>query len=92
MPKLAPFQISAELKKLSGWSLVEGRLYKEFRFDTFPTAVVFVNNLVDPAEELDHHPDIAIKYNRVQVSMITHAVGGITEKDFALAKRIDELT
>ncbi|MBI4412179.1 MAG: 4a-hydroxytetrahydrobiopterin dehydratase [Deltaproteobacteria bacterium] len=91
MPKLSLHQIGLELKKIPGWSLMQGRLVKEFRFNSFPTAVIFINNMVDPVEELDLHPEITVKYNRVTVTIFNHPAGGLTEKDFELAKRIDEL-
>jgi 4a-hydroxytetrahydrobiopterin dehydratase len=51
----------------------------------------FVNKLVEPAEAAGHHPDIAISYNKVTISLTTHDAGGLTEKDFAMAKQISSL-
>ena len=77
MPRLSPPQISAELKKITGWGLAEGRLVKEFRFDSFPTAVIFVNNLVDPVEELavvlmSHVPGELRRRYRIITNMLTY--------------------
>lgn len=91
MKKLEPEEIKEELQKLNEWKLIDGRISKEFRFDNFPNAVLFLNKLVDPVEELCHYPEIIIRYNRVRVTLITHTAGAITEQDCLLARRIDEL-
>jgi len=91
LPKLPQNIIDQKLRNLNGWNQVEGRISKKYVFDNFPTAVLFVNKLVDPAEEMNHHPDIQINYNRVTVTLVTHDAGGLTDKDFILAKRINEL-
>lgn len=91
MPLIKPNQIRHKLQELKGWALVDGKLYKEFTFDNFPMAVLFVNNLVDPVEELDDHPEVVITYNRVKIFIYNNVAGGITDRDFELAKRIDEL-
>lgn len=89
--KLSPNKISLELQRLEGWKLTGGEIVKEFKFANFPTAVLFVNKLVDPAEEISLHPSVTINYNRVTISIFNHMAGGITDKDFILARRIDEL-
>ena len=61
------------------------------RFRDFIEAVEFVNRLVDPAEAAGHHPDLAISYNRVTIALTTHDAGGLTEKDFNLAKIISQI-
>jgi len=60
-----------------------------FTFENFVEAMVFVNKVADASEELDHHPDIMISYNKVQISVYTHSEGGITKLDFALATAIN---
>ena len=61
------------------------------RLADFRAAVAFVNALADAAEEANHHPDILVRYNTVDLTLSTHSAGGLTEKDFALAARINEL-
>ena len=74
-----------------GWSEIEGALEREFRFDGFLQALAFVNRVAELAEAADHHPDIAIHYNRVTLRWWTHTTGGITERDRELASRTGEL-
>ncbi|MBX7149171.1 4a-hydroxytetrahydrobiopterin dehydratase [bacterium] len=91
MANLPENTVRLELKNIPGWEIKNGRLYKEYIFSNFPTAIVFVNRLVNPAEDLDHHPGISINYNRVQLELYTHTTGGITKKDLELARLIDQL-
>ena len=74
---------------LPGWERDGDEIEKRFRFDDFTASMAFVNRVADLAEAADHHPDIAIKYNRVKLTLSTHSEGGVTEKDFALAAQID---
>lgn len=88
---LAESEIQNRLSQLSGWEL-DGKTIKSVRtFGGFPEAVAFVNKLIDPAEAAGHHPDLAISYNKVTVSLSTHDAGGLTEKDFAMAATISSL-
>ena len=66
-------------------------LVKEFVFPTFQDAINFVNTVAKIADEADHHPDILISYNKVKISLITHDLGEISEKDYSLAKEIESL-
>lgn len=92
MPELlGEEEIKQKAEELSEWT-VEGkqlRCVKEFK--DFIEAVGFVNKLVEPAEAAGHHPDLEISYNKVTINMTTHDAGGLTEKDFALAKEISGL-
>lgn len=74
-----------------GWDVVGNAIRKEYRFETFPTAIAFVNRLADAAEAANHHPDLDIRYNRVVVTLSTHSEGGVTEKDLALAAEAERL-
>jgi 4a-hydroxytetrahydrobiopterin dehydratase len=74
-----------------GWVEVDGALEREFRFDDFPGALAFVNRVGELAEASDHHPDIAIHWNRVTLRWWTHARNAITERDHELAERTNEL-
>lgn len=77
----------------SGWKISEeSRLWKDFKFKNFKSAISFVNKVADLAESEEHHPDILIHdYKRVKIKLWTHAIGGLHENDFILAAKIDEL-
>jgi 4a-hydroxytetrahydrobiopterin dehydratase len=83
--------IEAGLDKLEGWSREGDSIRREFKFDDFQGSVDFVNRIAPPAEEMNHHPDIAISWNKVELTLSTHSEGGLTESDFELAKRISSL-
>jgi len=89
MAVLENHEVERRLDSLSGWKRHEDDIRKAYRFADFKAAMAFVNRVAEAAEAADHHPDIEIKYNRVMMSLSTHSEGGITEKDFALAVRID---
>jgi 4a-hydroxytetrahydrobiopterin dehydratase len=91
MAVLSDDQINSRLGKLEGWSRDGDALARTFSFDDFVGSVDFVNRITPPAEEMNHHPDLAISWNKVTVSLSTHSQGGITENDFELAARIDDL-
>jgi len=91
MPTLSKHEIRSRLQTMRGWDLDDGELEKGFSFDGFGGAMAFVNRVAGLAEAADHHPDISIKYNRVKLTLSTHSEGGVTDKDFALAARIDEV-
>lgn len=84
-------EVQQRLTDLKGWQVSDGQLTKTFQFDTFVTALSFVNRVGELAERSGHHPDIDIRYNRVRLSLSTHDAGGITGKDFDLAGRADTL-
>ena len=89
MAILTPEEITARLGHLDGWSLDGNAIKKQFTFQDFPEAVLFVSALVPGAEEADHHPDIEIHYKRVILSYSTHDEGGLTQKDFDGAAMAD---
>ena len=91
MALLTPQQISERLKSVDGWSVVGKTIRKEYTFQDFPEAVLFVSALVPGAEDADHHPDIEIHYKRVILTYSTHSEGGVTEKDFTGAALADEV-
>ena len=84
-------EIKAACGELGGWEadLEAPSIGREYQFPTFPAAVRFVDFVAELAEAADHHPDIDIRYNRVRLSLSTHSAGGVTDKDFALARVID---
>ncbi|MGH3081229.1 MAG: 4a-hydroxytetrahydrobiopterin dehydratase [Gaiellaceae bacterium] len=75
----------------SGWIEVDGALEREFAFADFAEALAFVNRVGAVAEEADHHPDVAIHWNRVKLRWWTHVTGSITDRDRELAARTNEL-
>ena len=91
-PKLTDDEIRDELSRLSGWSRDISWIEKKYEFKNFLRAMLFVNAVAYVAESLNHHPDIFIHYQTVTVRTWTHATGGLTEYDFALAAKIDALT
>ena len=76
-----------------GWSLEENatRLHRLFEFEDFRAAIGFVNRVADLAESEGHHPDITIHWNKVDLVLWTHKIGGLQENDFILAAKIDRL-
>lgn len=75
-----------------GWEIIDGHhLYKEFRFDRFKQAMAFVDQVATIAERENHHPDIHISYNRVKLLIWTHKIDGLTESDFILAAKFNEV-
>jgi 4a-hydroxytetrahydrobiopterin dehydratase len=75
------------------WQLMEEehRLRRRFRFPSFKAAIAFVNQVAELAESQGHHPDITIVYRNVTLDLTTHAIGGLSENDFIMAAKIDEL-
>ena len=91
MKTYTPAQVSAALQNMSGWEYDSSAIAKEFKFDNFMRGIAFVNRIAAAAETDNHHPDIDIRYSTIRVSLSTHDAGGITDKDFALARTIDGL-
>ncbi len=86
---LTPEQVQEYAAQLPpGWQIDGQALKCDRRFPDFIAAMNFVNKLIEPSESTGHHPDIYISYNRVNITLTTHDAGGLTEKDFALAKVI----
>lgn len=84
-------QVSANLRKAPGWKLQGKRISRTFIFEDFMQVIRFVNRLAKTAEAMNHHPDMWIKYNRIRLSLTTHDEGGLTSKDFRLAKKINRI-
>ncbi len=81
--------IDGWLRERSGWTGDEDALGREFRFPTFPAAIAFVNRVAELAELANHHPDIDVRYDRVRLRLSSHDADGVTERDLALAEKID---
>jgi len=94
-PTLPPAEIDRLLQQLSGWSVVEpdGHLVltKTFRFKGFMPGVDLINRIAPIAEAEGHHPDLHLSYGSLKVELWTHAAGGLTENDFVLAAKIDQI-
>jgi 4a-hydroxytetrahydrobiopterin dehydratase len=91
MTALNSQEVEQRLSQISGWQVAEGELVKIFSFKDFSAALAFVNRVGEAAEAAGHHPDIDIRYNRVRLALVTHDAGGITPKDFDLARQADHL-
>jgi 4a-hydroxytetrahydrobiopterin dehydratase len=91
MPLLQDHEIEERLGALDGWERSGDAITKTFERGDFVGSVEFVKSLVAPAEEMGHHPDLEISWDKVKVTITTHAEGGLTGNDFELAKRIDAL-
>jgi 4a-hydroxytetrahydrobiopterin dehydratase len=92
MSVLSDEDVQARLGGLGdGWEKYGNSLRREFKFDDFTGAVEFVNRLTPVANEMNHHPDVFLSWGLARVSLISHSEHGITEKDFELAKKLDEL-
>jgi 4a-hydroxytetrahydrobiopterin dehydratase len=89
--KLPEAVLADEVAKLSGWSIVNGKLNKTFRFGNFVEAFGFMTKVAIVAEKMDHHPELFNVYNRVVIDLTTHDAGGISHLDIELAKKINSL-
>jgi 4a-hydroxytetrahydrobiopterin dehydratase len=84
-------EIESRLGGLEGWQREGDAIVKTFDRGAFVGSVEFVNAMVEPAEAMNHHPDLSISWSEVRVSITNHAAGGLTENDFELAGKIDAL-
>jgi 4a-hydroxytetrahydrobiopterin dehydratase len=89
LTKLSETDIRKGLSQLHGWRYSRGALRCEFKFETFKKALQFVARVGGLAEDANHHPDIDIRYCVVKLALSTHDVGGVSDRDFALARAID---
>ena len=89
MSLLAEREVAVELARTPGWQRSGKAIERTYRFRDFNEAMVFVNRVAALAERANHHPDVTIRYNEVTLSVWTHSDGGLTPKDFALARSID---
>ena len=92
VPPLKGEEITKLQSELKGWEVVnEHHLRKEYKFKDFKEAQAFVKRVGDLAEEQGHHPDICFGWGRAEVTIWTHKIDGLTESDFILAAKIDQL-
>ncbi len=89
--RLSQLDVEEQLKNLSGWSVVNGKLHKEFQFDSFNQAFGFMTRAAMEIEKMNHHPEWFNVYNRITIELTTHDAGGITKNDVNLAKILNSL-
>ena len=82
-------RVNARLAELDGWTIADGKLKKQIKFADFVAAFGFMSKCALVAEKLDHHPDWSNVWNRVDVTLWTHDAGGLTDRDFELAAKMD---
>jgi 4a-hydroxytetrahydrobiopterin dehydratase len=92
MARLDDADIEQRLAELEGWERSGDAIRKVFKRGDFVGSIDFVRALVQPAEEMGHHPDLGVSWDEVTVTITTHSEGGLTANDFELAARIDGLT
>jgi 4a-hydroxytetrahydrobiopterin dehydratase len=90
-PRLSPDQIAAALSGLPEWTGDGDGIRRTVELPGFRDAVAAIVAIADVAEEMDHHPDIDLRWRTLHLSVVTHAAGGVTELDLELARRIDAL-
>ena len=88
---MTPYEIRKHLEMVSGWVLVDGSIEKTYEFANYHETIGFVNALAWIANREDHHPDLAVSYDRCAVRFNTHSVGGISLNDFICAAKLDAL-
>ena len=84
-------QVESELATLADWSLKDGEITKTVTRKDFRDSLLYLNAVGYLAERANHHPDVSVAWNKVTLTLVTHAAGGLTAADFALARQIDEL-
>jgi 4a-hydroxytetrahydrobiopterin dehydratase len=93
-PPMSRSDAETLLAQVDGWKMVDGeplKLAREMKFKDFAQAMAFVNKMATIAEEEGHHPDFCVSWNRVKIELVTHNIGGLSENDFILAAKINEL-
>ena len=92
MKALTSEEVNIKIAEVDSWKVISGSLQKEFEFVNFVKAIEFINQIAEVAEEREHHPVITNSYNYLKIELKTHDVNGISNKDFKLAKTIDNLS
>ena len=91
MQVLTTKQIKASLKAVANWSQRAQTICRTFKFEGFLNSIAFVNHITRVVQNLNHYPDIDIRFDQVTLTFTTHDAGGITEKDFSVARQCDEV-
>jgi 4a-hydroxytetrahydrobiopterin dehydratase len=89
MALLSDQEVEGRLGELDGWQREGDSIRRQFQFEDFVGSVDFVNRITPLAEEMNHHPDLEISWNKVTVTLSTHSEGGLTANDFELASKIE---
>lgn len=89
--RLSDDDIAKRLESLAGWTVDDGMLAREFVFDSYGRGVMFATACGHLADDLNHHPDLFIGYQKVRVALVTHDAGGLTAYDFEMARRIQAI-
>lgn len=89
--RLSDEQIKTELATLSGWSVINSKIHKDFVFDDFVEAFGFMCKAAIHVEKMNHHPEWFNVYNKISIDLTTHDVGGITQNDIILARTLNSL-
>ena len=88
--RLSEKEVFAEIEKLPGWSIAQGKLHRVFEFRDFRQAFAFMTGVALAAEAMNHHPDWSNSWNKVVIDLMTHSAGGLTKNDFELAGKIQQ--
>ena len=89
---MSPAETNQYLSKVMGWELIDNvKIKKEFKFKDFRESLNFVNKVGALAEEEKHHPNITIIYNKVRITLSTHVIGGLSQNDFIMAAKVDQI-
>lgn len=91
VPPMPQNDIDKHLKELIGWQQKDHKIYKRFTFKNFGHLMEFVNKMADLAEEEGHHPDFSVSYNKLDITLYTHKINGLSKNDFILAAKIEKL-
>jgi 4a-hydroxytetrahydrobiopterin dehydratase len=93
VPRKTAAEVDEALRSLAGWDARDGktRIHKQYKFEDFVVAMRFVNALAALAESEGHHPDFAVHWNTVDVTLWTHSIGGLSDNDFIVAAKLDAL-
>ncbi len=91
MSILTPEMVQEGLRSLPHWQLEGKEIVRRYEFPDFAAAMVFVNQVAEKAETAGHHPDIDIRYNKVRLALVSHDLGGVTQRDMKMARAIDSL-
>ena len=84
-------EVQKNLSSIPNWELDGKMIHREFEFQDFKDAMVFVNKVADLAESEGHHPDITVHWNKVRLDLWTHSMNGLSENDFIVASKIDKI-
>ena len=87
--RLSPEDARTRLAGIPGWEIAGDAIRRRYEFASFAESIAFVNRVAQLADRADHHPDILIEYDKVALNLSSHDAGGLTERDFALARSID---